>query len=189
MFKLTFARYLIQRLREEYALCYRRYSFPGAERVHRSAIVLRDPWCEISIGEGSTVEHGTVMLARNERPEPMTPNSHIRIGCHSYIGQYNNLRTGGGSIDIGDHVAIAQFVSLIASGHGTTPGIPIHLQPVPTKRNIRMGDDVWIGAGSVILPGVSIGSGAVIGAGSIVTKDVAANTIMAGNPARVLRTR
>lgn len=189
MIGLTFARHLMQRLREEYALCYRRYSFPGAERVHPSAIVLRDPWCELSLGEGSRVEHGTVLLARNERPEPMDPNSHIRIGRHCYIGQYNNLRTGGGSIDIADHVAIAQFVSLIASGHGTAPGIPVHLQPVPEKRNIAIGSDVWIGANAVILPGVTIGNGSVVGAGSIVTRDVAANTIVAGNPAQVLRTR
>jgi acetyltransferase-like isoleucine patch superfamily enzyme len=119
----------------------------------------------------------------------MAINSHIRIGRHCYIGQYNNLRTGGGSIDIGDHVAISQFVSLIASGHGTAPGLPMHQQPVPEKRNIRIEEDVWIGAGSTILPGVTLGRGAVIGAGSIVTKDVTANTIVAGNPARVLRSR
>jgi carbonic anhydrase/acetyltransferase-like protein (isoleucine patch superfamily) len=189
MLKFTFIRYLIQRLQQEYALCYRRYSFPGAERIHPSAIILRDSWCDISIGEGSSVEHGTILLARNERPEPMDTNAHIRIGRHCYIGQYNNLRTGGGSIDIGDHVSISQFVSLIASGHGINTGDPIHLQPIPSKRNILIEDNVWIGAGSVILPGVTIRTGAVIGAGSIVTKDVATNTIVAGNPAHLIRTR
>jgi len=58
-----------------------------------------------------------------------------------------------------------------------------------SKRGIRIGNDVWIGASSVILPGVKINDGAIIGAGSIVCKDVAANAIMVGNPARLLRYR
>ncbi|MBN2177274.1 MAG: hypothetical protein JW722_06415 [Demequinaceae bacterium] len=53
---------------------------------------------------------------------------------------------------------------------------------------ITIHDDAWIGAGTIIMAGVTIGEGAVIGAGSIVTKDVPANTIAVGNPARVVRT-
>jgi UDP-3-O-[3-hydroxymyristoyl] glucosamine N-acyltransferase len=189
MLKFTFIRYLIQRLREEYALCYRQYSFPGAERVHRTAIVHKDPWCEISLGEGSSVHEGTILYARNPSPTPSDKNSYIRIGKHCYIGQYNNLRTGGGYIDISDYVSISQFVSIIASGHGIVLGIPISHQAIPEKQNICIGNEVWIGAGATILPGVTIGSGAIIGAGAVVTNDVPQNAIVAGVPAKILRHR
>jgi acetyltransferase-like isoleucine patch superfamily enzyme len=189
MFKLTFVRHLIKRFREEYALCYRQFTFPGAERVHLSAIVLRDPWCDLVVGEGSIVEHGTILLARNERPEPMAINSHIRIGRHCYIGQYNNLRTGGGTIDIGDEVFLSQFVSLIASGHGIAAEIPMRHQANPEKRDITIRHGAWIGVGATVLPGVTVGEGAVIGAGAVVTKDVDANAIVGGVPAQVIRMR
>ena len=58
-----------------------------------------------------------------------------------------------------------------------------------TIRPVRIGNDVWIGANCTILPGVSIGDGAVIGAGSVVTRSVASQTIVAGSPARLLRQR
>jgi acetyltransferase-like isoleucine patch superfamily enzyme len=189
MFKLTFVRYLIQRLREEYALCYRRFSFPGAERVHRSAIIHKDPWCEITIGEGSSIHEGTILYARNPTAGPASENSYIRIGKHCYIGQYNNLRTGGGTINIGDEVFISQFVSLIASGHGIAADTPMRLQAIPEKRDITIRQGVWIGAGATVLPGVTVGEGAVIGAGAVVTKDVPANAIVGGVPARVMRMR
>ena len=51
---------------------------------------------------------------------------------------------------------------------------------------ITIGDDVWIGGGAIVCPGVSIGNNAVIGAGSVVTKDIPANVVAAGNPARVI---
>jgi acetyltransferase-like isoleucine patch superfamily enzyme len=189
MFKFTFMRHLIVRFKEEYALSCRAYAFPGAERVHRTAIVLKDPWCEIVVGENSWVWHGTVMYARNEKPHPVESNDHIWIGRHCYIGQYNNLRTGGGSIEIGDSVAISQFVSLVAAGHGIDKDTCILQQPVPPKRGIRIGSDAWIGVGAIILPGVTVGDGSVIGAGAVVTHDTAPGSIVIGNPARLLRYR
>jgi acetyltransferase-like isoleucine patch superfamily enzyme len=189
MLKFTFLRHLYGRLKEEHRLCYRRYSFPGAERVHPQALVFKDAWCELTLGAESYVEAGAILYCRNAVPEPQTPNASIRIGRHSFIGHYCNLRTGGGSIEIGDHVLLAQFVNLIAVGHGTRAGTPMDAQPLPDKRGIRIGNDVWIGAGATVLPGVSIADGAVIGAGAIVTHDVPPNAIVAGNPARILKYR
>jgi acetyltransferase-like isoleucine patch superfamily enzyme len=189
MFKFTFARYLLQRLKDEHRACYRRYAFPGAERVHPRALVFKDSWCELTLGEDSWVEQGAILYCRNATPQPATPNSYIRVGHHSFIGHYCNLRTGGGFIEIGDHVLLAQFVSLVAVGHGTRAGQRVHEQPLPDKRGIRIGNDVWIGASAVVLPGVTVADGAIIGAGAVVTHDVPANAIMAGNPARLLRYR
>lgn len=164
-------------------------SVAGAGSIHRGAMVLKDPWCELVLSEGARVEAGTILYCRNHEPHPISENSYIRIGRNTFIGHYCNLRTGGGSIEIGDNVLLAQFVSLIAVGHGIRAGRPIRGQPLPEKRGIKLGNDIWVGANAVILPGVNVGDGAVIGAGAIVTKDVPANAIVVGSPAKILRYR
>jgi acetyltransferase-like isoleucine patch superfamily enzyme len=73
--------------------------------------------------------------------------------------------------------------------HSFARGIPYSKQPLKTKGPIIIEDEVWIGARSVVLSGVCIGKGAVIAAGSVVTKDIPAEAIAAGSPARVLRFR
>ena len=79
---------------------------------------------------------------------------------------------------------------MIASNHGTALGQDISKQKWDTeKAGITIGDDVWIGANCVILPGVHIHNGAVIGAGSVVTKDIPANAIAVGNPAKIIKYR
>ncbi|MCB9159898.1 MAG: CatB-related O-acetyltransferase [Caldilineaceae bacterium] len=67
--------------------------------------------------------------------------------------------------------------------------LPMRLQGYQRFPPVRIEDDVWIGARAIILPGVTIGQGAIIGAGAVVTKDVPAYAVCAGNPARVLRLR
>ncbi len=90
-----------------------------------------------------------------------------------------------GKITIGDDVLFGPFVSLYTAGH------PIHPQSRKSYYEygipITIGDRVWIGGSCVILPGISIGSDTVIGAGSVVTKDIPAGVIAAGNPCRVIR--
>jgi acetyltransferase-like isoleucine patch superfamily enzyme len=189
MFHFTFLRFLIGRLREEYALAYRKFSFQGAERVHSSAIIHKDPWCQISIDEGSRVHEGTILYARNQEPRSVAENSYIRIGRNCYIGQYNNLRTGGGFIEIGDDVLLSQFVSVIASGHGVKAGIPVRLQDASEKKNVKIGNGVWVGVGATLLPGVTVGEGAVIGAGAVVTKDVPPHAVVGGVPASLIHYR
>ncbi|MGY4765656.1 acyltransferase [Kribbella sp. CWNU-51] len=109
----------------------------------------------------------------------------IVLGSDSTINPFAAVR---GRITIGDGVRIGAHTSLIAFNHGTAPGQPIFQQP-HTALGITIGDDVWIGSNVTILDGVTIGPHTIIGAGAVVTKDVPANTIAAGNPARVLRTR
>lgn len=79
---------------------------------------------------------------------------------------------------------------MIASNHSIERSQNISAQPWDEQRiGITLGDDVWIGANSVILPGVTIGRGAVIGAGAVVTKDIPEYAIAVGNPARVIKYR
>lgn len=108
----------------------------------------------------------------------------IEIG-KNFFANYNCVILDVARTVIGDNVMFAPGVSLLTAGH------PLH----PQSRNsgyeygieIRIGNNVWIGANVVVNPGVSIGDNAIIGSGSVVTKDIPANAIAAGNPCRVLR--
>jgi acetyltransferase-like isoleucine patch superfamily enzyme len=92
-------------------------------------------------------------------------------------------------IHIGHRVEIAARCDFQSFDHGTATDRPISRQPLTTKGPITIEDDVWLGHGVIVLSGVRIGTGAVIGAGSVVTKDVPANAIAVGVPARVVRMR
>ena len=88
-----------------------------------------------------------------------------------------------GGITIEDGVLIAPRVSVLSEGHPVSPNERQSLVPGP----VHIGKNAWIGAGAVILPGVTIGENAVVAAGAVVTKDVPANTIVGGIPAVLLR--
>ncbi len=108
----------------------------------------------------------------------------IEVGKNAFIN-YNCTIIDVGKVRIGNYAQIAPNVSIYTAGH------PVH----PAARNtlyeygidITIGDNVWIGGNTVILPGVTIGDCCVIGAGSVVTHDIPAWTVAAGNPCRVLR--
>jgi maltose O-acetyltransferase len=94
-----------------------------------------------------------------------------------------------GGVTIGDNVLIGPKTVIHSANHKfSDPETPISEQG-HTLKPVVIEDDVWIGASSVILAGVTIGEGAVVGAGSVVTKDVEAYTVVAGNPTQVIGTR
>jgi serine acetyltransferase len=139
------------------------------------------PASRIALGMNSSIGHGTLVAIT---PGPAGPGV-LRVGRHTSIGSYNNLRSAGADLSIGDHCLISQFVSLIGSGHAyAIRDMLIGDQGVPDKVGVTIGNDVWIGAQVVVLPGVVVGQGAVIAAGAIVTRDVAEYSIVAGAPAR-----
>jgi len=140
----------------------------------------------LRLSDGVSIGQGTVLAFGDE----LNGHGAIDIGRNTWIGEYNNLRSGGGDIRIGRDCLISQFVSIIASGHGLSRKESIMVQvPPSTKRGVVIGDDVWIGAGATILPGVTVSSGAVVGAGSVVTRDVEQFSIVVGVPATVIGTR
>lgn len=108
--------------------------------------------------------------------------SSISIGSFVDIGENVVLR-GAGGIAIGDRVLIAAGAVITTVGH------PLELPRwgITVTKPVKIGNDVWIGANAVILPGVSIGSGSIVGAGAVVSRDVPADTIVAGVPARVIK--
>lgn len=94
-----------------------------------------------------------------------------------------------GGLTIGNNVIIGPHVCINTSNHNfTNSELPIRLQGW-TNDAVNIEDDVWIGANAVILPGVTIGKGAVIGAASVVTKSIPAYSVAVGNPAHVIRER
>jgi len=112
-----------------------------------------------------------------------TGGENIRVGRNVFINQNCTFYDLGG-IDIGDDVMIGPNVSLITSSH---PIAPSRRRDGVIARPIVIGKSVWIAANVTIIGGVTIGENAVVAAASVVTKDVPANTLVAGNPARVIR--
>lgn len=93
-------------------------------------------------------------------------------------------------LKIGKDVMMGPEVIIIGANHAFTRcDLPMRLQGAMATAPVRIGNDVWIGARAIILPGLSIGEGAIIGAGAVVTKDVPPYAICAGNPARVIKYR
>lgn len=120
------------------------------------------------------------------RGEPQNMNKLIKRGLK--VGK-NFWRMGGVIIDpshcyhikIGDNVTLAPRVHILA--HDASTGLILSKVRVA---NVEIGNEVFVGAGSIILPGVHIGNRVIIGAGSVVTKDIPDNSVAAGNPARVI---
>lgn len=111
----------------------------------------------------------------------------IRIGDHSGLGINSRLL---GPVTVGRHVMMGPDVIVFTSNHRCDRlDIPMTRQGSTDPGPVVIGDDVWIGARVIILPGVTIGEGAVIGAGSVVPRNVEPFAVVAGNPARVIRYR
>lgn len=106
----------------------------------------------------------------------------LTLGNDVDVGEFVVLRASGG-LRIGDRVLIAAHAVLTTRGHPESPPRFGHV----VDAAVVIEDDVWIGSGAVILPGVTVGRGAIVGAGAVVTGDVAPLTLVAGVPARPIR--
>lgn len=116
------------------------------------------------------------------------PNVTIGSGCR--FGAYNHI-TCINSITIGNNCLTGKWVTITDNSHGDTDIESLQLSPINrplvSKGAVIIGDNVWIGDKATILPGVSIGDGAVIGANAVVTKDVPPYCVVGGNPARIIK--
>lgn len=107
----------------------------------------------------------------------------ISVGRNVFVNQNCTFHDVGG-LDIADDVMIGPNVSIITTGH---PLEPSQRRAAVVARPIVIGRNVWIAAGATIIGGVTVGENSVVAAGAVVTKDVPANTLVGGNPARVIR--
>jgi len=107
---------------------------------------------------------------------------HVKINAGGYF-------SGEGGLIIGDYVLIGPNVCILSAGHEYRDIERFIMEQPLTYGRIQIERDVWIGASSIILPGVKIGQGAVIGAGSVVCKDVPSYAVVVGNPGKVIKYR
>ncbi|GAA3382678.1 sugar O-acetyltransferase [Cryptosporangium minutisporangium] len=132
----------------------------------------------------------TELLGAVGEDTEIRPPLRVDYGCHLRIGARTFANFGLVALDvapivIGDDVQIGPNVQLL------TPTHPVEAQPRRAKweaaQPITIGDNVWLGGGVVVLPGVTIGENTVVGAGAVVTRDLPANVVAVGNPARPIR--
>jgi maltose O-acetyltransferase len=141
--------------------------------------VPRNPW-DIALDDGVALDDDVVLLTTG--PRGAVPR--LRIGSGTYVNRFT-MFDASESIEIGRGCMIGPFCYVTDHDHGTRPGEPIAGQPLAGSP-VRIGNNVWIGAGVIVLKGVSIGNDAVIGAGAVVTRDVAPGEKVAGVPARTI---
>jgi len=154
-----------------------------------SAKINYDNIKQVEIGAGTIIDSSTVIFCTDDI-KSNNPRAKLIIGKNTYIGEMNNIRCANEKIIIGDDCLISQNVNIIGSNHSAKKNILINKQKWSNdKTGVIIGNDVWIGCGATILPGVSIGNGAIIAAGSLVNNDVAENTIVAGMPAKYIKDR
>lgn len=130
----------------------------------------------VHAGEGVNIERGAFFGA-----------GQVSLGDRSGIGIDCHLK---GPVTIGRNVMMGPEVVVFTTGHefaDTTR--PMIEQGATAARPVTIEDDVWIGQRAMLMPGVTVGAGSIVGAGSVVTKDVPPLSVVAGNPARVIRTR
>lgn len=128
-------------------------------------------------GRNVNIEHGAFFYSGNE----------IEIGDNSGLGI--NCRLSG-PVKIGRDVMMGPDVIIYTQNHNIErTDIPMNMQGNSERKPVTIGNDVWIGARVIILPGVTVGDGAVLAAGAVVTKDVPPYAIAGGNPAKIIRMR
>jgi acetyltransferase-like isoleucine patch superfamily enzyme len=140
-------------------------------------------YSDIELGEFCALDQGVTLLCSGE--QCLTPK--LYIGAHTYINR-NTFLDATLSLVIGEYCAIGPGCYITDHDHGLDISLPPLQQPLVSQPT-RIGNRVWIGANVTVLKGVTIGDDTVIGAGSVVTKDIPANMIVAGVPARVIRER
>lgn len=162
-------------MREQFLCLEKLYDYNATrplEQEKREAM-LKDMFAEI--GEGCYIE------------PPLHANwggHHVHFGKNVYAN-FNLTLVDDTHIYVGDYTLIGPNVTIATAGHPIDPDL--REQAYQYNASVRIGRNCWIGAGAVIVPGVTIGNNVVIGAGSIVTKDIPDNVVAVGNPCRILR--
>lgn len=165
---------------------------PVNGRLSRRAVQLADAYHRAAVADESVarplLEALLGHLGENAFIKPplfVDYGGNISFGARSFAN-YNLTALDVAPITIGEDCQLGPNVQLL------TPTHPIDPQPRRDKleaaKPIVIGDNVWLGGGVIVCPGVTIGGNSVIGAGSVVTKDIPANVVAVGNPARVIRT-
>lgn len=130
------------------------------------------------------------MLGAVGKDSLIWPPFYCTYGKNTYLGEdvflnYMCVILDNNEVRIGNHVMIGPAVQIYTAAHDLQA--ETRVQGWETAKPIVIEDNVWIGGGAILLPGVSVGKNAIVGAGAVVTRNVSANTVVAGNPAKVIR--
>lgn len=143
--------------------------------IHRSVRMDTPPYRKFRLGDYSVIESYSCI---NNAVGDVIIGDHTRVGLHNTVI---------GPVTIGSHVNLAQGITVTALNHNfSETGKRIDEQGVTTTP-VTIGNDIWIGANAVVLPGVTIGDHSVVAAGAVVTKNVPPHTLVAGVPAKVIK--
>jgi acetyltransferase-like isoleucine patch superfamily enzyme len=180
MLNLKYARLVVRLLRRRFLTTYgRRLKLDGLAFIGPGVALQIGRDARVELGRWSWVGHGTKIRCHE---------GVVSIGAKTVLGQECTI-SAYQHISIGRECVIADRVMLIDFDHGVVEvERPVRLQGI-YKRDVRVGNNVWIGYGACILRGVTIGDNAIVGTSAVVTKDVPANAVVAGVPARVIRMR
>ena len=144
-------------------------------KIYRSVRMDTPPYRKFSLGDYSVIESFSCI---NNAVGDVIIGDHTRIGLHNTVI---------GPVTIGHHVNLAQGITITALNHNfEDKSQRIDSQGISTSQ-IAIGDDIWIGANAVVLPGVSIGNHSVVAAGAVVTKNVPPHSLVAGVPAKIIK--
>lgn len=149
------------------------YNLTRPYETEKREALLRELFAEI--GEGCYIE------------PPLHANwggRHVHLGKHVYAN-FNLTLVDDTHIFIGDYTMIGPNVVIATGGHPILPSL--RQEGYQYNAPVHIGKNCWLGAGVIVVPGVTIGDNTVVGAGSVVTKDLPGNVVAAGNPCRVLR--
>ena len=168
---------------------------PGDEEIMKEQVVYQDLLCEYNQTKTSEFEKRAALLKRmlgdcGEGVYIEAPFYANLGGHHCHFGKmvyanYHLTCVDDTHIYVGDYTKIGPNVTIATAGHPILP--ELRREMYQYNMPVHIGKCCWIGAGAIILPGVTIGDNTVIGAGSVVTKDIPANVVAVGNPCRVMR--
>lgn len=164
---------------------------PESHRLAQRAVELADAYHRVAVTDPDNARPILADLLGELGPDAYVKpplfvdyGENIRIGARTFVN-YNFTALDVAAITIGEDCQLGPNVQLL------TPTHPVEPQPRRDKLEaaepITLGDNVWLGGGVIVCPGVTIGDNSVIGAGAVVTRDIPANVVAVGNPARVVR--
>lgn len=169
--------------------------FPGDESIIKEQMAYQDLLCEYNLTKPSEGEKRAKLLKRmlgdcGEGVYIEAPFYSNFGGHHCHFGRMVYANYGLTCVDdthiyIGDYTMLGPNVTIATAGHPILP--ELRRKGLQYNMPVHIGENCWIGAGAVIMPGITIGDNVVIGAGSVVTKDIPSGVVAVGNPCRIMR--
>jgi acetyltransferase-like isoleucine patch superfamily enzyme len=168
-------------------MLWRRYLTPTGRRIDLDGMLFLGSGVKIQVGRRARVRFGRWTWI-GDGTKIRCHEGEVRIGDKTVLGQECTI-SAYQRVWIGEQCIVADRVMMIDFDHCVTEvERPIRAQGI-YKRDVRVGNNVWVGYGAQILRGVTVGDNAIIGASAVVTRDIPANAVVAGSPARIVRMR